>query len=212
MSTLEEVVGQLRASCDEMGRANGASIDAQRRLGDAVKRFAAAADGSGDPRPRGLEHDMAQAGTGAGEAARLLMHGVVAIEDYIAEIAPGMAHNRRTKDLPPVSGEELLTEHPPRRRRRSHLDEVLRHSEELHEFTKYVAEQGKTAFDFTRLPQEPGPGVAIVGLRPGAPVIKAAEGQDGFVDAVTAVVVSVLVLFKAGEVVSDRLIQRMRRR
>jgi hypothetical protein len=211
MSTLEEVVGQLRASCDEMQRANGASIEARRRLQEALKLFTAAADGSGDPRPRGLEHDMVRAGIGAGEGARWLMHGVAAIEAYIAEVAPGLAHNEPTEDLPPVAGEELLTV-PPSRRRRSHLDMVVRHSEEVHDFTEYVAEQGKTAFDFTRLPPEPAPGVATVGSRPGVPVIKVAQGQDGFVDAVTAVVMSALVLFKAGEVALDRLIQRMRRR
>src|SRR6185437_10026751 len=100
MSTLEEVVGQLRAGCDEMGRANGASIEAQRRLKEAMEQFGAAARGSGDPRPRGLEHNMADARTGAGEAARWLIQGVTAIEDYIAEIAPALA--RTTGGRPPA--------------------------------------------------------------------------------------------------------------
>ena len=55
MSTLGDVVQQLSVSCDEMARANKAAVVAQDHLEQAIRRFGAVADGSGDDRVREIQ-------------------------------------------------------------------------------------------------------------------------------------------------------------
>jgi hypothetical protein len=207
VSTLGRVVARLRASGDELHRVSGHGVQVQQRLGVACEMLLDVADGTSDSKPVQAQHRFADARERAGEAARLVLTGVRALEEYIAEIAPDLAGASSSDELDlPVTGEELLTPDPPRPRRRLSGD-LIQNADKIKDVGEFVAERGQALQDFSRLPDGPSPAQAhpsVPDTR--VPVVSAADSRMSYTDVVGTVVMSVAFVIAASRILADRVI------